>query len=108
MSKLGAEPRINSRLLSQYKGHTVRLTAKVLKIVGETATVQASDGGEIGIHLSREIHIEDTFVEIIGSVKDDLTVKALTNINLGSNIDMKAVQALVEFGNSSRGEGVLA
>ena len=39
--------RINSRLLSQYKGHTVRLTAKVLKIVGETATVQASDGGEV-------------------------------------------------------------
>ena len=39
--------RINSRLLSQYKGHTVRLTAKVLKLVGDTATVQASDGGEV-------------------------------------------------------------
>jgi len=39
--------RINSRLLSQYKGHTVRLTAKVLKLVGDTAPVQASDGGEV-------------------------------------------------------------
>ena len=39
--------RINSRLLSQYKGQTVRLTAKVLKLSGDTATVQASDGGEV-------------------------------------------------------------
>jgi len=72
MSKLGAErasstkshseldyqadrvltARINSRLLSQYKGHTVRLTAKVLKIVGDTATVQASDGGEVSAAMS--------------------------------------------------------
>ncbi len=47
--------RINSRLLSQYKGHTVRLTGKVLKMVGDTATVQASDGGEVSLSLRRAI-----------------------------------------------------
>lgn len=107
MSRLGPEPRINSRLLSQYKGQTIRLTAKVLKLSGDTATVQASDGGEIGVHLSRDMHIEDPYVEIIGNVKDDLTIKALTNINLGKALDMKAVDAVVQFGNSSKGEGVL-
>lgn len=54
------------------------------------------------------MHIEEgTYVEIIGSVKEDLTVRALTSFNLGSNLDMKAVNAVVEFGHSSKGEGVL-
>jgi replication factor A3 len=39
--------RINSRLLESYKGQTIRLTAKVIKLNGETATVEASDGGQV-------------------------------------------------------------
>ncbi|RXK39519.1 hypothetical protein M231_03188 [Tremella mesenterica] len=107
MSRLGPEPRINSRLLSQFKGQTVRLTVKVVKLNGDTATVEASDGGPIGVVLPRDIHIEDPFVELIALVKDDLSVRALTNINLGKNIDMKAVDALVTLSNSSKGVGVL-
>ena len=52
--------RINSRLLSQYKGQTVRLTAKVLKLSGDTATVQASDGGEV----SRSTEWEEVRLQI--------------------------------------------
>lgn len=40
--------RVNAKTLSQYRGQTVRLTAKVVKLSGEIATVQASDGGEVG------------------------------------------------------------
>lgn len=54
------------------------------------------------------MHIEDSYVEIIGTVKDDLTVRALTSINLGPKLDMKAVNAVVEFAHSSKGSGVLA
>jgi replication factor A3 len=32
------------------------------------------------------MRIADTYVEIIGNVKDDLTVKALTSINMGSKL----------------------
>ena len=39
--------RINARLLDQYKGQTIRLTAKIIKLNGETATVEASDGGQV-------------------------------------------------------------
>jgi replication factor A3 len=39
--------RVNSRLLEQYKGQTVRLTAKIIKLSGETATVEATDGGQV-------------------------------------------------------------
>jgi replication factor A3 len=72
------------------------------------------------------MHLADGYYEIIGTVKDDLTVKALTSIELGpklgeltaswshiccinsaNGIDMKAVQAVV-FANSSKGTGVLS
>lgn len=54
------------------------------------------------------MHIEEgTYVEIIGSVKEDLTVRALTSFNLGTNLDMAAVNAVVDFGHSSKGAGVL-
>lgn len=39
--------RINARLLDQFKGQTIRLTAKVIKLSGDTATVEASDGGQV-------------------------------------------------------------
>lgn len=41
--------RINSRLLESYTGQTIRLTAKVIKLNGETATVEASDGGQVSL-----------------------------------------------------------
>jgi hypothetical protein len=43
--------RINARLLDQYKGQTIRLTAKIIKLNGETATVEASDGGQVSLLL---------------------------------------------------------
>lgn len=41
--------RVNSKTLSEHKGKTVRLTAKVVKIVGDVATVEACDGGEVSV-----------------------------------------------------------
>jgi replication factor A3 len=70
------------------------------------------------------MHMSDKFVEIIGNVKDDMTIKALTSINLGDSLgafrrlhnheaganvaDMKAVQALIEFAQTEKGEGILS
>jgi replication factor A3 len=54
------------------------------------------------------MHITDTFVEFIGTVKDDLTLRALTTVALGNSLDLKAVNAVVEFAHSAKGAGVLA
>jgi len=40
--------RINARLLDKYRGQTVRLTGKIIQVTGDTAKVQAADGGEVG------------------------------------------------------------
>ena len=42
--------------------------------------------------LHKDTHIEDAYVEIIGMVKDDLTIKALTYINLGSTLGEPTVR----------------
>ncbi|WVQ71696.1 hypothetical protein IAR50_001237 [Cryptococcus sp. DSM 104548] len=107
MARLGPEPRINSRYLNDHIGQTVRVTAKVVSVSGDTATIQTSDGGSVGIHLPRDMHIQDEYVEIIGTVKEDSTIKAHTHVGLGKSLDMKAVNSVVEFSHSSIGAGVL-
>jgi len=54
------------------------------------------------------MHINDTYIEFIGRVKDDLSLQALTTISLGNVLDLKAVNAVVEFAHQPKGEGVLA
>ncbi|ODN98533.1 replication factor A3 [Cryptococcus wingfieldii CBS 7118] len=106
MARLGPEPRINSRYLNDHIGETVRLAAKVTGVSGDTATIQTSDGGTVGIHIPRDMHIQDEYVEIIGTVKEDSTVKAHTHIGLGKSLDMKAVNSVVDFSHSDIGSGV--
>ena len=60
-SELSSYPaRVNARLLPQFKGQTVRLTAKVIRLNGDTATVEASDGGQVscvrGMHGGGGMH----------------------------------------------------
>ncbi|OXG21504.1 replication factor A3 [Cryptococcus neoformans Tu401-1] len=107
MSRLGPEPRINSKHLSQHRGEIVRLVAKVATLSGDTATLETSDGGTVGIHLPRDMHIADQYVEIIGTVKEDLTIRAHTHIGLGNNLDLKAVNNVIEFSHSPIGQSVL-
>ncbi|KAJ6473558.1 hypothetical protein C8R47DRAFT_1144812 [Mycena vitilis] len=60
--------RVNSALLPRFSGKNVRLTCRPIKFMGTTATVAASDGGEITVTLLPDTHMApDTYYEIIGS-----------------------------------------
>jgi len=39
--------RVNAARLAQYKGQTIRLTGKVVRMDGDTAVIEASDGGQV-------------------------------------------------------------
>jgi replication factor A3 len=108
--------RVNAARLAQYKGQTIRLTGKVVRMDGDTAVIEASDGGQVShlsppatcsgmqsmpivtdasvflddeqveIKLHREANISDPYVEILGKVNDDLTVKVFSSMNLGSDL----------------------
>ena len=99
--------RVNAARLAQYKSQTVRLTGKVVRMEGDTAIIEASDGGQVSyrptsprfcigtdqctrlqvsIKLHREANISDPFVEILGKVNDDLSIKVFSSMNLGSDL----------------------
>ncbi|KAF9010191.1 replication factor A protein 3 [Cyathus striatus] len=90
-------PRVNSAKLPQFVGKTVRLTCKVLRFSADTATVLACDGGEVIVHLPRDSPALDTFVEVVGNVLDATTIKMLSCINMGQDIDLKLVNDTVEL-----------
>ncbi|TDL18771.1 replication factor A protein 3 [Rickenella mellea] len=95
-------PRVNSARLPNYLGQTVRLTCKILKLQGDRTIVQASDGGEVAvIQLSGKSAL-DPYVEIVGRVEDAQTIKAMTSINMGDNLDMKLVNDCVELTHDPR------
>ncbi|KAK9895559.1 replication factor A protein 3 [Cystobasidium minutum MCA 4210] len=89
-------PRVNSAMLSQLQGRTVRLTGKVVRLEGDTAILECSDNGNVTVKLNRDSNFADAYVEVICKVTGDTTVSELTSYNLGDNLDMKLVEAVVQ------------
>jgi len=52
--------------------------------------VEASDGGQVTVHLIQDLQITSAFVEFIAHVNPDLTVRELTSIGLGDNFGTNA------------------
>ncbi|KAL8281365.1 hypothetical protein RQP46_006399 [Phenoliferia psychrophenolica] len=90
-------PRVNSALLANFSGKTVRITGKVISLAEDSAVIEASDAGQVTIRLGPEASYADQYVEIIGKVVGDLTVQELSSVNLGDNIDMDLVEQTVQL-----------
>ncbi|CAO3589192.1 unnamed protein product [Absidia cylindrospora] len=91
-------PRINSQLREKYVGSTVRMAGKVVSFSGETAVMNATDGGQVLIKLSGESQWGTEFVEVIGRVENDFSLMEFKLCNLGNNFDMSLANKLVEYG----------
>ncbi|KAF9443264.1 replication factor A protein 3 [Macrolepiota fuliginosa MF-IS2] len=90
-------PRVNSARLPNFVGKTVRLPCKVISFNGPSAKVQASDGGEVTVVLGAGMDIQDTFVEIVGTVTDPTTIKTMACINMGDKLDLKLTNDTIEM-----------
>ncbi|TFY68009.1 hypothetical protein EVJ58_g1279 [Rhodofomes roseus] len=95
-------PRVNAARLGDFIGRTVRLTCKVVRSQGETAIVQAPDGGELSVRVARDVSLAVPYIEIIGTVVDAATVKMLACIDLGDELDMDLVNDAVELWHDPR------
>ncbi|KAG9221653.1 hypothetical protein CCMSSC00406_0005566 [Pleurotus cornucopiae] len=108
--------RVNYRHLGQYVGKNVRVWGKLLRFEGnDSAIVEASDGGNITVQWAPGTTIKelimpsyqtttmtDTFVEVIGTVKDHQTIKLMACVNMGSNVDLKLANDTVELMHDPR------
>ncbi|GAA5956930.1 hypothetical protein JCM21900_006710 [Sporobolomyces salmonicolor] len=91
-------PRVNSARLAEYtNGKIVRLIGKVINLDGETAILEAADGGQVTVRLSKVSNLADTYVEVVGKVDSDLVMTELATQNLGDSIDMDLANKVVEL-----------
>ncbi|KAF8591312.1 replication factor A protein 3 [Ramaria rubella] len=85
-------PHTNSSRLANYVGKTVRIWVKVLKLQGNNAIVQASDGGEVKIKLTQNNELSDSFVEVVGRVEEANVIAMLACTDLGSDFTDKDLE----------------
>ncbi|KAF8477094.1 replication factor A protein 3 [Kalaharituber pfeilii] len=88
-------PRINSTMLENFINRTIRMVGKVLELRGETATVDSA--GSALIHMASNTHWAiGHYVEVVAKVQQDLSLKVLMSLDLGTDVDMNAYEALVD------------
>lgn len=97
----GLTKQVNQALLGQFPDQIVRIVGKVTSLRGTEGTIDAS--GPVEVHLNSESNMrEGKFVEIIGKIQSDLSVRTLTTINLEGNIDMSLVDQVIQLTHNHR------
>ncbi|EAQ86564.1 predicted protein [Chaetomium globosum CBS 148.51] len=96
-----ANPRITCAYLNSYVGKNVIFVGKVIQLRGEEAIIDAD--GNITAHLNREAHLlAGNAAQIIGKVNPDLSIKVLSSMDLGTNVDYNLANTVVEISHQHR------
>ncbi|KAG0334137.1 60S acidic ribosomal protein P1-alpha 3 [Podila humilis] len=91
-----ATPRINSAMLGNYIGQTVRLVGSVTATNGNQATLTTSDKGQVTVISNEASAYHTTILEVIGEVNTDLSISELTFCPFGDDFDMDVYNELVK------------
>ncbi|CAI2166689.1 17436_t:CDS:2 [Funneliformis geosporum] len=91
-------PRITSALLTKYRGQIVRCVGRVLQTSNIVATLEACDQGQVTVHLGPDTTTLKPlkYVEVVGRVSDDLTIKEHMTYQLSDNFDLELYKSAVE------------
>jgi len=100
------EPRVNGAKMQKFIGRTVRLPCRVLKFQGQDAVVEAADGSQIQVVVSIDSNMNSQYVEIVGQVKDESSIRMLSVLNIGDSMDMKTVNNMIELMHHNEFAGV--
>ncbi|KAI1788948.1 replication factor A protein 3 [Ganoderma leucocontextum] len=95
-------PRVNKALMANYQGQTVRLIAKLITFKDDVAIVEASDGGEVEVKLLRDFSPGSTYLEVIGQVMTERTIKMAGYVSMGDDVDMKLADQVVLIWHDAR------
>ncbi|PWZ01171.1 replication factor A protein 3 [Testicularia cyperi] len=94
-------PMVNSSMLPQFRGQTVRVVGKVHKLTGQTLLLQTSDLGTVEVALNPDSEISGSqFVEVTGKVSDSSDsdqIREFTTVNIGDDVDMTLVENVVQI-----------
>ncbi|KAI1074129.1 replication factor A protein 3 [Whalleya microplaca] len=88
-------PRISASLIDSFVGRNVMIVGKVVQLRGDVAFLDAD--GQIQASLNRDCHLMvGNGAQIIGKVNPDLSIKVLTAMDLGNNVDFQIAQSVVD------------
>ncbi|KAI9258504.1 replication factor A protein 3 [Sporodiniella umbellata] len=90
-------PRVNSNLREKYVGKTVRLIGKTVSFSANTAVLEATDNGHVLVKLNGESQWGTKFVEVIGQVEPDFTIREFKTTNIGDDFDLELANKVVLF-----------
>ncbi|KAM5540580.1 hypothetical protein V8D89_005611 [Ganoderma adspersum] len=95
-------PRVNKALMANYQGQTVRLVVKLTTFKDDVAIVETSDGGEVEVRLLRDFSPSSTYLEVIGQVTNERTIKMAGYVGMGDDVDMKLADQVVQIWHDAR------
>ncbi|CAO3634702.1 unnamed protein product [Cunninghamella blakesleeana] len=73
------------------------MIGKIVSYTGETAVIQATDGGQVLVKLNGESQWGTDYVEVIGRVEKDFSIFEFKSCNLGNNFDLGLANKAVEY-----------
>ncbi|KHN93717.1 DNA replication factor A subunit Ssb3 [Metarhizium album ARSEF 1941] len=90
-----SSPRITAPYLDSFVGRHVTIVGKVTQLRGEQATIDSD--GAVTVVLNRDAHLTNgNAVQLIGKVNPDLSIKVLSSLDLGTDVDFGLCSAVVE------------
>jgi len=96
-----ATPRVTASYLGSYIGKNVMVVGKVIQLRGDEATLDAD--GTIAAHLNRDAHLAaGNGAQVIAKVNPDLSLKVLSSIDLGTDVDYNLANTVVEISHQQR------
>jgi len=92
---------VNAQYLESFQDRTVRIVGKITQLRGPSAILDSN--GNVTITLRKDSHfMVGNYYEIIGRVKNDLSISVMGSCDFGQNIDMAAMDAVVEVSHRYR------
>ncbi|QPC72097.1 hypothetical protein HYE68_002849 [Fusarium pseudograminearum] len=86
MSEQLSTPRITAAYLDNFVGRVVMLVGEATQLRGDQATIESD--GTVTVLLNRDAHLSNgNYVQVIGKVNPDLSIKVLTSRDLGNSVD---------------------
>uniref|UniRef100_A0A060TC48 ARAD1D33242p n=1 Tax=Blastobotrys adeninivorans TaxID=409370 RepID=A0A060TC48_BLAAD len=94
MSEILVTPRVDASLLAKFEGRDVRIIGKVKSLHGETCVIDSR--GDVVVHLTSVAHLsQDQFYEIIGTVKEDHSIRMKQSYACNADIDFNMMDKLL-------------
>ncbi|CAK4082254.1 unnamed protein product [Aphanomyces euteiches] len=83
--------------MAQFVGRTVALVGSLESWTGSMAVVKTSDGGLVTVHPQPGADYSSKFVEVIGLVQPDGSLKEYKCTSFGDDFDLKNYDKLVHL-----------